>query len=79
MANILPETSIAMTISIPRVVLDFWVTSTLLGRAKATIMEARARIRNPKSSGFILDKKVLLLANGAKELILMVAVCFFLE
>ena len=53
--------------------------TNVLYQDKATIMEAKARIRNPKSSGFNLDNNVLLLANGAKELILMLADCFFLE
>ena len=57
LANMLAETSIAMTMSIPRVVLVRLLTSTFLGLAKARISKLRATNRRTYNRGFIFDQK----------------------
>ena len=47
LASMLAETSMAITMSIPRVVLVRLLTSTFRGRARATIRKARASRRSP--------------------------------
>ena len=76
-ANILPETSIDITISIPRVVLVLLLTSTVLGRAMAIIKTARAIIRMIKSAGFSFATNEFPLLNPESELIFKTAVCSF--
>src|SRR5690606_37834245 len=75
LANILAETSMAMTISIPRVVLVFVETSTVLGLAKAVINNANTNNLNTKRTCFNLGKKEFPVLKPFKLDILSSAVC----
>ena len=58
-ANILPETSIAITISIPFEVFILAVTSVVLGLAKAIINALKANNRNAFNSHCVLVRQVV--------------------
>jgi hypothetical protein len=60
------------------VVLVLLLTSTVLGRAKATIMELKANILITKSIGFNLGRMEPFTLKPFKELTFKVAVCLFL-
>src|SRR5690606_10070739 len=75
LANILAETSIAITISIPRVVLAFVETSTVLGLANAVINNANTINLSTKSTCFNLGKKEFPVLKPFKLDILSSAVC----
>src|SRR5690606_37426049 len=77
-ASILPDTSIAITISIPLVVLFLLSTSTLLGLARATIIALNASILNPKSTGLSFASMDDAVLKPFSELIFNSAVCCFL-
>src|SRR5688572_21110805 len=74
-ANILLDTSTAITMSIPRVVFVLLLTSTVLGRAIATINEARAKIRKANRNGCNFDKNEVDILKPCRELIFNVADC----
>src|SRR5690606_15786005 len=76
LANILAETSIAITISIPRVVFVFVDTSTVLGLGNAVIINAKTNKRKTKSICFNFGNKELPVLKPFKLDILSSAVCF---
>ena len=72
-ANILEETSMAMTMSIPLVVLVRVEMSSICGLAKAVITDAKAKSLKTKSNGFNLvsqldAEKALELDNFTKAI-----------
>src|SRR5574343_2033812 len=77
LANILPETSIAITISTPLVDLVWLLISTFLGRAMAMISELKANNRNTNRYSFNLAAMDFSALNPLTELILSVAADFF--
>src|SRR5690554_5909347 len=74
-ANILAETSIAITMSIPRVVFVLVDTSTVRGLAKAVIIKARTNKRITKRACFNFGKIELLVLKPFKLDIFSSAVC----
>jgi hypothetical protein len=77
LASILPETSTAITISIPRVDLVWLLISTVLGRAKAIIKELKASNRNTLRYGFSFGKIEFDVPKPLVELIFNVGDCCF--
>ena len=80
LANILLETSTAITISIPLVDLVSLLMSTVLGRAKATIKALKANNRKTNKYGFNFAKNEFAPLNPLTELIFNEGVsCFRLK
>ncbi len=76
-ANILEEISIAITISIPLLVLVRVETSMVWGRAKAITISTRDKILKTNNSGCNRDKKLDLDRKPAREEIFKTACDFF--
>jgi hypothetical protein len=77
LASILPETSIAITISIPLVVFVWLLISTVLGRAIAIINELNANNRKTNKKGFSFARIDFEFLNPLTELIFNVGVSCF--
>src|SRR5690606_28325435 len=78
LASIDPETSIAMTMSIPCVDNTFVLLVTLCGRANATTMAVIAKAFNTQNTGISRCNLDFLLPNPRKELMVKAGFCLFL-